>query len=120
MSFYRNNLSFFIICFLYLILQIILAIIQYLIYIDVNPAVKVARIGGILLDLNSSLIVLLALRRLTTWIRNSVVGRNYLPMDDVIKFHKFIGIFIVVLSLVHTIGHCVNLCKIILLDSIYI
>jgi hypothetical protein len=111
LSFYRNNLSLFLCILSYIVLQIILAIVQYSIYSNTNMFVRIARIGGILLDFNSSLIILLVLRRLVTWIRNSFIGR-YLPMDDFIKFHKFIGVFIMIYSVIHTVAHCINLCKI--------
>lgn len=111
MSYYRNNLSFFLTFLVYLLIQIGLALLQYYLYIESNVAVRIARIGGILINFNSVLVILLVLRRLTTWIRNSAIGRNYLPIDDSIKFHKFVGLFIFVLSLVHTAAHCVNLCK---------
>lgn len=111
LSYYRNNISFFLTILIYFIVQIVLAIIQYFLYIESNVAVRFARIGGILLNFNSSLIVLLVLRRLVTWLRNSLLGRNFLPVDNFIKFHKFIGIFIVLFSILHTVSHCINLCK---------
>lgn len=110
-SYYRNNLSFFATIIAYFLIQIALSIIQYHLYASSNMAVRFARIGGILLDFNSGVIILLVLRRLTTWLRNSVIGRNYLPVDDFIKFHKFVGIFILLLSIMHTVAHCINLCK---------
>jgi hypothetical protein len=114
-SFYRNNLSFFILILCYLILNVILSVVQCHIYTEQNKAVIVARVGGILLDFNSAVIILLVMRRLVTWLRNSLFGR-FLPTDDFIKFHKFIGVFILLLSLMHTIAHCVNLCKFINLN----
>lgn len=111
MSYYRNNLSFFLTFLVYLLIQIGLGLLQYFLYIESNVAVRIARIGGILINFNSGLVILLVLRRLTTWIRNSAIGRNYLPIDDSIKFHKFVGLFIFALSFMHTAAHCVNLCK---------
>lgn len=112
LSYYRNNLSFFVTFIVYCMVQILLGTLQFFyLYKDANIAVRIARVGGILIDFNSGLVVLLVLRRLTTWIRNSVIGRNYLPIDESIKFHKFIGLFIFFLSFVHTAAHCVNLCE---------
>ena len=110
LSFYRNNLSFFGIIIAYIILSIILIFVQLSYYSDYNAAVKVARTAGILLNFNCSLIILLVLRRLLTWLRNSFIGTNFLPLDDFIKFHKFIGFFLILLTVVHTIGHSINLC----------
>ena len=105
----KNNLSRFLIVLSYLIIQIILCIIQYELYISSNVAVKVARLCGILLNLNSCVIILLAMRRLITWVRNSFCGK-FLPVDDFIQFHKFLGFYLLILSLIHTSAHCVNLC----------
>jgi hypothetical protein len=110
-SYYRNNISFYVTVFAYFVVQVVLVLIQMHIYSDVNWAVKMARAGGILLNFNSGLIVLLVLRRLVTWVRNSVIGRNYLPVDHFIKFHKYIGMLILLYSIIHTVGHCINLCK---------
>lgn len=110
-SYYRNNLSFFLTFLAYLLIQLTLGLLQAYFYSEMNWAVRIARVGGILIDFNSGLVILLVLRRLTTWIRNSVIGRNYLPIDDSIRFHKFVGLFIFVLSIVHTVAHCINLCK---------
>lgn len=119
MSYYRNNLSFFLTFLVYLMIQVGLGLLQYFLYIESNVAVRIARIGGILINFNSGLVILLVLRRLTTWIRNSAIGRNYLPIDESIKFHKFVGLFIFALSLVHTAAHCVNLCKFFLFFIFY-
>ena len=110
-SFYRNNISFFVLILVYILISIALVFIQLSFYMDKNSAYKTARAAGMLLNFNCSLIILLVLRRLLTWLRNSFIGTNFLPLDDFIKFHKFIGGFIVVLTIIHTIGHMVNLCE---------
>jgi hypothetical protein len=110
-SFYRNNISFYIAVLVYILVQVALVLVQLHIYSEVNWAVKLARSGGILLDFNASLVIILVLRRLMTWLRNSLIGRDYLPVDHFIKFHKYIGILIFVYSIIHTVGHSINLCK---------
>jgi hypothetical protein len=112
LSFYRNNLSFFAIIIFYIIISIILISVQLSYYSKYNWAVRIARTAGILLNFNCSLIILLVLRRLLTWLRNSFIGTNFLPLDDFIKFHKFIGFFIILISLIHTLAHAINLCKV--------
>ncbi|CAF1087428.1 unnamed protein product [Brachionus calyciflorus] len=107
--YYRNNLSFFISILFYIFINISLAIIQYFVYYDQNIATKLARIGGILIDFNSSLIILLVLRRFTTWLRNSLIGRNFLPTDRFIIFHKSIGVFIIFFSILHSVSNSINL-----------
>ena len=114
LSYYRNNMSFFIVILVYILISSALVAIQLYLYKDANPGLKAARVGGILLNFNCSLIILLVLRRLLTWIRNSAIGTNFLPLDDFIKFHKFIGIFLFVLTVEHTVGHMFNLCKILI------
>ena len=111
LTYYKNNLSFYLTILAYILIQIILVVVQLHIYSDVNLPLKFARAGGILLSFNSGLIIVLVLRRLVTWVRNSFIGRNYLPVDDFIRFHKFLGILIIMFTIQHTLGHCVNLCK---------
>ena len=76
----KNNVSTFVLTLIYIIAQIVLGIVQYEIYIDFNPAIKLARVCGILLNLNSSLVIMLVMRRMVTWLRNSFVGQ-LLPID---------------------------------------
>ena len=109
-TYYRNNLSVYVTIAIFFLIQILLIIIQLEVHSHVNSVTKMARAAGILLAFNSGLIVILVLRRLVTWLRNSVIGR-FLPVDHFIKFHKFIGIFILICSIIHTIGHMINLCK---------
>lgn len=108
-SFYRNNIAFFSTIIVYFLVQIGLALLQLNLYSQANNYVKVARVGGILLNFNSCLVILLVMRRLTTWLRNLEIGRRCLALDEFLNFHKFIGFFILALSLMHTIAHCVNL-----------
>jgi len=110
-AFYKNNLAYFLSILVYVLVQILLVLIQYFIYKETNNArLIIARLGGILLDFNCSFMILLVLRRLTTWLRNSYVGR-FLPMDDFLAFHKLIGYLILFFSFMHTIAHCINLCN---------
>jgi predicted ferric reductase len=111
LQYYRNNLAFLITFLVYFLVQLGLVILQINTYQNSIMAVRVARVGAILIDFNISLMILLVLRRFTTWIRNSFIGRNYLPIDQTIQFHKFIGCYIVILSLMHIIGQSVNLCN---------
>lgn len=111
-SFYRNNSEYFLFITIYLIIQIILSILQLWLYWDVNGALKVARVGGILISFNFAVSLFLVLRKLLTWLRSTKFGQICLPLDDFIDFHKLVGVFILLMSLMHTIGHCINLCKI--------
>lgn len=109
-SYYQDNLFFFLTVILYLLIQIGLALLQFFLYIESNWAIRIARVSAILIYFNTDLVILLALRRFNTWIRNSIIGRYYLPIDKTIKYHKFCGFIILVLIMVHMIAHCINLC----------
>ena len=108
--FYRNNLAYFSFIIFYLILQILLIIIQTMYYINSNNAILVARAGGVLISFNMAFVLILISRRLITWLRSTKFGQKCLPLDEFIQFHKIIGVFILVLSIFHTIGHLINLC----------
>jgi hypothetical protein len=110
-SFYRNNSEYFLFIIIYFIVQILLSLLQLWLYWDVNTALKVARVGGILLSFNFAFSLFLVLRKLLTWLRNTKFGQICLPLDDFLDFHKYIGVFILLMSIMHTIGHCINLCK---------
>jgi hypothetical protein len=110
-SYYKNNSSYFIFILLYIILQVFLVVIQLHVYRDSNGAILVARACGILLNFNMGFVLILVLRGLITWLRGTSIGRKCLPSDDFLGFHKAIGLFILILSVLHTLGHCINLCK---------
>ena len=110
-SFYKNNSSFFISILAYVLLSIFFILIQLLVlFPNVYWYVAMARACGILINFNSCLIILLVLRRLSTWVRNTVLGPKFAVLDDFLIFHKFIGILILVLSFIHTLGQCINMC----------
>jgi hypothetical protein len=110
-EFYRNNLAYFLFIVIYLILQILLVVIQLIFYAKNNDAVLVARACGILISFNMGFVLILISRRLTTWLRCTKFGQKCLPLDEFIEFHKIIGVFILILSIGHTLAHCINLCN---------
>ncbi len=112
LQFYKSNFSFCIFILIYVLIQIGLVIQRIIQYKDSNAAVIVARIAGVLLDFNMSFIILLILKRCLTWLGTINILRIILPIGDFLAIHKFVGIFILVLSFIHTIAHCVNQCKI--------
>lgn len=73
-----------------------------------TPVVIVARIGGILLNFNCALIIVLMLRHTASYIRMNTFLRKWIPVDDHIGAHRFVGYVIIVLSIVHTIAHMAN------------
>lgn len=111
LQFYKSHLSLCIFILLYVLIQIALIIQRTFRYLNTNPALIVARVGGVLIDFNIVVMVLLVLRKCLTWLRSIKIFRIILPFDHFLEMHKIIGIFIIVASLMHTIGHLVNMCK---------
>jgi predicted ferric reductase len=113
-SYYKNNFEYFSFIIIYIILLISLSINQLRIYWHVNTALKIARVCGILISFNFAFSLVMVLRKTLTFLRTKRLGRKYLPIDDFLNFHKNIGIFIFFLCILHTISHCINLCKLLL------
>lgn len=112
LMYYKNNISFWILILIYVLLSIMFVLIQLLVLYPNTPwYVQMARAAGILIDFNSCLVILLVLRRLTSWARNTVLGARINALDDFISFHKVIGIWIGITSLIHTVGQIINMCK---------
>jgi predicted ferric reductase/Ca2+-binding EF-hand superfamily protein len=76
--------------------------------LDANIYIQVARACGACLNLNGALIVVPMLRGTLTWIRRSALGR-IVPVDDAVGVHRLIGELMLVLSLVHTGAHVLNM-----------
>jgi hypothetical protein len=111
-NFYKNNVSFLLSIVIYILLSIFFVLIQLLALFPKVPwYLAIARAAGILIDFNSCLIILLVLRRLHTWLRNTVFGNKFSVIDDFSIFHKVIGIWLFILIIVHTIGQIINYCK---------
>lgn len=112
LMYYKNNMSFWILILIYVLLSILFVLIQLLVLYPNTPwYVQMARAAGILIDFNSCLVILLVLRRLTSWARNTLLGARISALDDFINFHKVIGIWIGITSLIHTVGQIINMCK---------
>lgn len=112
LTFYKNNADFFGVIAVYCLMSLMFVLIQLLVLYPTVPwYVKMARAAGILLNFNSCLVILLVLRRLNSWIRNTVIGSHFSVLDEFIHFHKFIGVLIFILSVIHTIGQSINACE---------
>jgi len=112
LTFYKNNVDFFVLILIYILLSVLFVLIQLLVlYPTAAWYVKMARAAGILLNFNSCLVVLLVLRRLTSWIRNTVMGAYFSVLDEFIMFHKVLGVWIFILALVHSMGQGFNACE---------
>ena len=62
---------------------------------------------GACLNLNGALVLVPVSRRLLTWVRNSALGR-YLPLDDAIDLHRFLGASLFFMGVGHTLAHLLN------------
>ena len=67
-----------------------------------------ARIGGMLLNFNCALVIVLMLKRTILLIRSNKFLRKLIPVDDHIDFHKIVGRVIAGLAILHTVAHMAN------------
>lgn len=112
----RNNLARIILLILYILANISLMIYVIIYRAAVNGAhvfEVFARIGGMLLNFNCALILVCMLKQTILLIRSNRILRRMLPVDDHIDFHKFIGRFIGILAVMHTIAHMANFGRLI-------
>lgn len=54
-----------------------------------------------------AMLLLSMCRNIMTWIRTMGV-REYIPLDSHVKFHKIVAMTALVMTVLHTVGHCVN------------
>jgi hypothetical protein len=67
-----------------------------------NVLIIFARIGGMLLNFNCTLVIVLMLKYTILMVRSNTYLRKWIPVDDHIDFHRFVGRFITVLVIFHT------------------
>ena len=106
----KNNVtSVFFFC-TWLLINQLLVIQRIHLYYFVNEAnvyVTIARCCGQCLNFNCSFVLLLMIRKTITFLRSLNLS-EYLPLDQHIYYHKLAGWAILVFSIVHTIGHGLN------------
>ena len=114
-NFWRNNWSELVAIVLFILVHV--ALITYVLIIRASASVsaKFARVPGMLLNFTCALTILLILKRILTWIRTSHLGRKFSVLDGLLDFHKALGIYITILSFVHSFGHFFNFCKFLLI-----
>ena len=71
---------------------------------DEGGWVIVARVHGMCLNFNATLLLILMMKYSLTWLRTTRVGK-YFPIDYHIDFHKGVAVVIFVQSVLHFIGH---------------
>ncbi|CAF1628659.1 unnamed protein product, partial [Rotaria magnacalcarata] len=107
----KKNLSRIIMLIIYLLINhgLVIYVIYYrTIKVKLNVPIVFARICGMLLNFNCTFIIVLMLKQTIRIIRSNKFLRKGIPVDDHIDFHKVVGRIIVVLSILHTIAHVVN------------
>lgn len=107
----KDNLSRVIVLLLYILVNVALTIYVLIYRIAVTRShalVVIARIGGMLLNFNCALIIVLMLKQTILVIRTTKLLRKLVPVDDHIDFHKVVGRVIAVLAIVHTVAHMAN------------
>ena len=112
-DYFKDNLSRFIVILLYIVTNLGLAlyvIIYRTVVSKANVFIVCARTSGMLLNFNGSLVVVLMLKQTILLIRTTALHK-FLPIDDHISFHKFVGRFIAGLSVFHAIAHMINFGK---------
>jgi hypothetical protein len=87
LQFYKTKISLVFFVFIYTIINILLVIQRYFQFKDRNLSFK----------------VLLVLKRCLNWLGTIEIFRIVLPISDFQAYHKFIGSFILILSIIHTI-----------------
>lgn len=109
----RDNLPRVITLLVYILINIALIIyvaIYRAVVIKASVFIVFARISGMLLDFHCSLILILMLKQTILLIRTTKLYK-WLPIDDHIDFHKFVGRLIAVLAVIHTVAHMINFAR---------
>lgn len=108
LSFWRNNWTIIVAILIFILIHVGLLIYVLVVRASANSFTKLARVPGMMLNFDSSLILLLVLRRIATYVRNTDIGRKIAVIDEFLSFHKALGYIIVILSLLHSFGHFFN------------
>ncbi|XP_033625250.1 NADPH oxidase 5-like [Asterias rubens] len=109
-SYILNNIKrigFLLFIFLINLILVLEAVIRYSKTADSNCFFLAARGCGSALNFDCSVVVLLMLRKVLSFLRTTWLLRC-LPFDDTINIHKLIGYLCFVLGIIHTIGHVGN------------
>jgi hypothetical protein len=110
-NYLRNNLARIIFLILYILINLALSLYVVIYRSTVRKAnglVVFARIGGMLLNFNCTLVIVLMLKYTILMVRSNKHLRKWIPIDDHIDFHKFVGRFITVLVIFHAVAHMIN------------
>ena len=107
----KNNLPRIIMLMLYLLtsLALTLYVVLYrVVTVKFGVLEVIARASGMLMNFNCACVIVLMLKQTILIIRTVKWLRKWIPVDDHIDFHRFVGRVIAVLTLIHTIAHMSN------------
>ena len=105
-NYLRNNVRKVVFYSFFMAINIWLFIWRTYVYSSTHWSVAIARGCGMCLNFNSAFILVLMLRYTLTFIRSTPVG-NFLPLDQSISIHKFVGWTIFIQSVIHTVAHLI-------------
>ena len=103
-SYIKHNPSKVIFVSLYFMLNVALFIWVAIQRKDEGGWAIIARAHGMCLNFNGVFILVLMMKSSLTWLRSSRIGK-YLPIDQNIIYHKAVAVVILILSILHFIGH---------------
>ncbi|CAF4304148.1 unnamed protein product, partial [Adineta steineri] len=104
-----NRIAFLILYILISIALIIYVIIYQVIILKKHSVPQViARIGGMLVNFNYALAVSLMLKQTMTIIRRLYYLRIFIPVDDHIDAHRFVGTMLFISAMTHSLGHSIT------------
>ena len=108
----QNNTSriVFFILYILMIMGLIIYVIVYRTVVLEGTSVWhiIARIGGMLINFNFVLAICLMLKQTMTIIRRCYYLRLFIPVDDHIDAHRFIGMMLFISAMIHTFGHVIH------------
>ena len=110
---WRTNNRYQILISLLYILATIGVIINVIITLVIHKGIRngwliVAHIGGCLVKFNFAVSIVLMLKQWMRWIRQCHWLRRFLPVDDHIDAHRYVGSILVFCSVFHSLAHMIN------------
>jgi hypothetical protein len=103
-----NRIAFIILYILTLIALIIYVIIYRVAVLGNNTVWQVfARIGGMLVNFNYAVAISLMLKQTMTIIRRLYYIRLFIPVDDHIDAHRFVGTILFISAMIHSLGYSI-------------
>ena len=108
----KNNMNrlIFIVLYFLILISLIIYVIVYRCIVLKNHTVwqVIARIGGMLVNYNYVVAIILMLKQTMTIVRRIYFLRLLIPVDDHIDAHRFVGTMLVTSAIIHSFGHTIQ------------